>query len=251
MMTRKQCLAAVLSMSAVMGVLSGREMVSAADSTAIGYGQGTAVDSENRPCDATAFDARYASYDAYATTPDRSRIILTFDQGYENGYTAAILDTLREKNATAIFFLTGDYAKAEPELVRRMIDEGHVLGNHGMTHASLPTLTEQEAVCEIMDLHEYVADNYGYEMQYFRFPCGEYSEERLETAASLGYKTLFWSYAYVDWQTDSQPDPAQALSGLTAHAHGGEILLLHSVSSTNAAILGDAIDAMRAEGYLV
>ncbi len=225
--------------------------VYAADETVIGYGQGTAVDSENRPQDAIAFDAQYAAYDAYAMTPDRSRIVLTFDQGYENGYTAEILDTLREKQVTAIFFLTGDYAKKETALVRRMIEEGHTLGNHGMTHASLPTLSAQAAQAEILDLHEYVLDTYGYEMQYFRCPCGEYSESALAVAQDCGYRTLFWSDAYVDWKTDDQPDPAAALERLTEHAHGGEILLLHAVSSTNAAILGDLIDALRADGYIL
>lgn len=232
-------------------LLIGGQPAAAAGSTAIGYGQGVAVDSENRPCDALTFDAQYEQYDAYATTPDRRRVILTFDQGYENGYTAEILDTLRDKGVSAIFFLTGDYAQSEPELVNRMIAEGHVLGNHGMTHANLTELTEQEAEQEIMELHEYVLDTYGYEMQYFRFPCGTYSEERLKTVQSLGYKTLFWSYAYVDWQTDAQPDPAKALKGLVKSMHGGEILLLHSVSATNAEILGEAIDAFRSAGFIV
>ncbi len=249
-MTKRRKYSAAAAMMALTLLLSGQP-AAAASSTAIGYGQGTAVDSENRPCDALTFDAQYEQYGAFATTPDRNRIILTFDQGYENGYTAEILDTLRDKGVSAIFFLTGDYAKSETQLVNRMIAEGHVLGNHGMTHASLPELTEQEAQEEIMDLHEYVLDTYGYEMQYFRFPCGAYSEERLKTVQSLGYKTLFWSYAYVDWQTDSQPDPASALSKLVKSAHGGEILLLHSVSATNAEILGEAIDAFRSAGFIV
>ena len=220
-----------------------------ANCQAIGYGQGKAVDSENRPQDAVAFDAQYGKYDAYATTPDRSRIILTFDQGYENGYTAEILDTLQEKHVTAVFFITGDYAKKETELVNRMIAEGHMLGNHGMKHASLPTLTPSEAKSEIMELHDYVLETYDYEMQYFRCPCGEYSESALETIQDCGYCTLFWSDAYVDWNPDDQPDPAASLERLEEHAHGGEILLLHGVSSTNAAILGDLIDALRADGY--
>lgn len=226
-------------------------VTSAVSTDVIGYGQGTAVDAQNRPTDALAFDAQYAGYDAYATTPEENRIILTFDQGYENGYTAQILDTLRDKNATAIFFLTGDYAKKETALVERMIEEGHVLGNHGMTHASLPKLTEAEAKEEIMALHDYVLDTYDYEMQYFRCPCGEYSEAALETAQSCGYHTLFWSDAYVDWNTDAQPDPAASLERLTEHAHSGEILLLHAVSSTNAEILGDLIDALREQGFTV
>ncbi|MDD6268930.1 MAG: polysaccharide deacetylase family protein [Oscillospiraceae bacterium] len=232
-------------------MLSGYVPAVYADNTAIGYGQGTAADSSNCPVDAVSFDQNYRKYNAYATTPDRQRIIITFDQGYENGYTADILDTLKEKNVKAIFFLTGDYAKKEQELVKRMICEGHVLGNHGMTHASLPKLSEEEARQEISSLHDYVQDTYGYEMQYFRFPCGEYSEDRLQTVCSLGYKTLFWSYAYVDWKTDAQPDPAAALEKLRASAHGGEILLLHSVSETNAEILGDAIDTFRNAGFVV
>lgn len=222
-----------------------------ADTTKIGYGQGTAVDAQNRPVDAAAFNSRYGDLDAFALSEDDKRIIITFDQGYENGYTEKILDTLKEKNVTAIFFLTGDYAKKETALVKRMINEGHILGNHGMTHASLPTLSESEAEEEIMSLHNFVMNNYGYQMQYFRCPCGEYSEQSLEIVQKCGYKTLFWSFAYVDWKTDSQPDPSEGLKKLTASAHGGEILLLHSVSATNAEILGQTIDEFRAQGYTV
>ena len=132
-----------------------------------------------------------------------------------------------------------------------MIDEGHILGNHGMTHASLPTLSDEDAKKEIMSLHDYVMDNYGYEMQYFRCPCGEYSEKALETVKNCGYKTLFWSSAYVDWNTNSQPSPAEGLKKLGDSAHGGEILLLHSVSATNAEILGQLIDDFRAKGFKV
>lgn len=222
-----------------------------ADCTKIGYGQGTAVDGRNRPVDAAEFNSRYGDLDACALSEDDNRIIITFDQGYENGYTAQILDTLKEKNVSAIFFLTGDYAKKEKALVQRMIDEGHVLGNHGMTHASLPDLSADKAKEEIMSLHNYVLDEYGYEMQYFRCPCGEYSEEALETVQENGYKTVFWSFAYVDWKTDSQPSAGEGFKKLTESAHGGEILLLHSVSATNAEILGDVIDNFRAQGFEV
>ncbi|MBR3667242.1 MAG: polysaccharide deacetylase family protein [Ruminococcus sp.] len=225
--------------------------VYAADNTKIGYGQGTATDEKNRPVDAVQFNSRYGDLDAFALSEDEKRIIITFDQGYENGYTAKILDTLKEKDVQAIFFLTGPYAKTESALVQRMIDEGHILGNHGMTHASLPTLSDENAKEEIMSLHNYVMNNYGYQMQYFRCPCGEYSEKALETAQQCGYKTLFWSSAYVDWKTDQQPSPQEGLRKLTESAHGGEILLLHSVSSTNAEILGDLIDSFRAQGYTV
>lgn len=217
----------------------------------IGYGQGTAVDENNCPTGAVEFNSMYCDSGTYSLTGDKSRIIITFDQGYENGYTSKILDTLKEKNVSAIFFLTGDYAKKEKALVRRMIDEGHVLGNHGMTHAKLPDLSPDELKEEVMSLHQYVLDEYGYEMQYFRYPCGEYSEETIEQLRNLGYKTLFWSFAYVDWKTDSQPSPDTGFRKLTESAHGGEILLLHSVSSTNAEILGDVIDTLRAKGFKI
>jgi peptidoglycan-N-acetylmuramic acid deacetylase len=223
----------------------------AADTTAIGYGQGTSVDSRNCPVDAAEFNSRYGDSDACALSEDDSRIILTFDQGYENGCTAQILDTLKEKNVTAIFFLTGDYAKKEHALVQRMIDEGHVIGNHGMTHASLPSLSTDEAKEEIMSLHNYVLDEYGYEMQYFRCPCGEYSEDALKIIQECGYKSVFWSFAYVDWNTDAQPSHEEGFEKLSNSAHGGEILLLHSVSSTNAEILGDVIDNFREQGFVV
>lgn len=225
--------------------------VYAADNTKIGYGQGTNVDENNRPVDAVQFNSRFGDLDAFALSEDDKRIIITFDQGYENGYTAKILDTLKEKDVQAIFFLTGPYAQTEHDLVQRMIDEGHILGNHGMTHASLPTLSDEDAKKEIMSLHDYVMESYGYEMQYFRCPCGEYSERALETAKNCGYKTLFWSSAYVDWNTNSQPSPAEGLKKLGDAAHGGEILLLHSVSATNAEILGQLIDDFRAKGFEV
>lgn len=225
--------------------------VYSADCTKIGYGQGTAVDGSNRPVGAADFNSRYGDLDASALSEDDNRIIITFDQGYENGYTTKILDTLKEKNVKAIFFLTGDYAKKENALVQRMIDEGHILGNHGMTHASLPELSTEKANEEVMSLHDYVLDEYGYEMQYFRCPCGEYSEQALENLQENGYKTLFWSFAYVDWLTDKQPSASEGFKKLTESAHGGEILLLHSVSATNAEILGDVIDSFRAQGFTV
>ena len=216
-----------------------------------GYGQGKETDCKNCPLGAVDFNSQYGKYDAYALTNDENRIILTFDQGYENGYTAPILDVLKEKNVKAIFFLTGDYAKKEEDLVRRMVDEGHILGNHGMSHASMPDLSSESLKEEIMSLHDFVAEKYGYEMQYLRPPCGEFSEQSLALTSELGYKTLMWSFAYVDWKTDDQPDPSQALERIVSSAHGGGIYLLHSVSSTNAAVLGDAIDGLRAKGFTV
>ncbi len=214
-----------------------------------GYGQGLEKDALNRPTGAVNFNNSYSESDAYALTNDENQIILTFDQGYENGYTSTILDTLKEKNVKAIFFLTGDYAKKETELVKRMIKEGHVLGNHGMTHASFPKLNDKELYDEINSLHEYVLKNYNYEMQYLRPPCGEYSENSLKLTKENGYKTLMWSFAYVDWNTSMQPSPEESLKNALECAHPGAIYLLHSVSATNNEILGNLIDGLREKGY--
>jgi peptidoglycan-N-acetylmuramic acid deacetylase len=220
----------------------------ALDRTSIGYGMGRQVDSLNRPTGADEFNAEYSEYDAYAVFPEDSGVTLTFDCGYENGNTAKILDTLKEKNVKAIFFITGDYAKKEKSLVRRMIDEGHIVGNHGMKHKSLPALDEEALASEIMTLHDFVKDEYGYEMTYLRPPCGEFSEKSLYDIQNLGYTTLMWSFAYVDWEENSQPDRATALERVLTAAHGGEIALLHAVSNTNAEILGDIIDGIRGKG---
>ena len=210
--------------------------------SAIGYGQGKQLGADHRPIGAVDFQAQYGEKYAFALSSDAKRIILTFDQGYENGYTEKILDTLKENNVNAIFFLTGDYAKKEPTLVKRMIAEGHTLCNHGMTHAKLLNLTVAGIENELMDLHYYVQDCYNYEMQYFRLPCGEYDSQSLDIAHLLGYHTIFWSFAYVDWMTQQQPNPSEALQKLTDAAHDGAIYLLHSVSYRNASILGDLID---------
>ena len=217
--------------------------------SAIGYGQGKICDAQNRPVGAVEFEAQYGQYDACALTPEENRIILTFDQGYENGFTPHILDTLKEKHVTAMFFVTGDYAKREPELMRRMIAEGHQIGNHGMTHAKLPALTTDQRREEIMSLHDYVLGHYGYEMQYLRPPCGEYDEASLKDVQALGYRTVLWSYAYADWDPNAQPEPGAALQGMTDAAHSGAVYLLHAVSETNAAVLGNLIDTLRAKGF--
>lgn len=219
------------------------------DNTCRGYGQGREVDENNRPVGAAAFNDEFCRYDCCAMFDDNGKICLTFDQGYENGYTAPILDTLKEKNAKAVFFLTGDYAERNGELVRRMIDEGHIIGNHGSKHASLPKLSEEEAENEIMSLHNYVKEKYDYEMRYFRPPCGEYSERSMAICQRLGYKTLLWSFAYEDWDVNNQPDPSSAFKRVSSAAHGGGIYLLHSVSATNAEILPEVIDSIREQGF--
>lgn len=229
--------------------------ICALDGTKKGFGQGRETDELNRPLGGLMFNADYSKYGAYSLDESESaekQIYLTFDQGYENGFTAPILDTLKEKNVKAVFFLTGDYAKRNSGLVQRMIDEGHILGNHGMKHASIPELSAcsvADAENEIMSLHDFVKETYGYEMKYFRPPCGEYSERAAAIAQRLGYKTLFWSFAYADWDVNDQPDTAEAFERVSGAAHGGGIFLLHSVSETNCTILPKVIDSFREQGF--
>lgn len=214
-----------------------------------GYGQGVECDENNCPTGAKMFNDEFEAYNSYALFNGAKGICLTFDQGYENGYTEIILDTLKEKNVKAVFFLTGDYAKRNKELVKRMISEGHIIGNHGMKHESLPTLSPERAEEEIMSLHDFVKKEYGVDMMYFRPPCGEYSEQALAVCSKLGYKTLLWSFAYCDWDVNNQPDCGSSLEKATNAAHDGAIYLLHSVSSTNAEILPQLIDDVRANGF--
>ena len=181
---------------------------------------------------------------------EEGTVTLTFDQGYENGYTASILDTLKEKDVQAIFFLTGHYVRSEPELVQRMIDEGHILGNHSDSHkVYCRELTPEETLADALYMQQKLRDDYDYEMRLFRFPEGEFSEQSLALMDELGYASVFWSFAYADWDVNNQPEPQAAKERIFKYLHPGEIMLLHSVSSTNAAILGDVIDEIRARGY--
>lgn len=237
-----------------------RREISSLSSKKICWGQGRNFDALNRPRDAVDYQQKYgesgglfidlSETDASATTePQNKKIYLTFDEGYENGYTGKILDTLRDKNVKAVFFITGDYAKREGDLVSRMIEEGQIVGNHTWRHYSMPEKSIDTCREEIKLLHDYVKDNFGYEMSLLRPPKGEFSEQTLALADSMGYKTCLWSFAYKDWDADSPGDKAQSLQKLNERLHNGGVYLLHAVSSTNAAILGDFIDSARAKGY--
>lgn len=149
----------------------------------------------------------------------------------------------------AVFFVTGDYVERESALIQRMIDEGHVIGNHSVNHKSLPSITVEEAAEEILDLHQQVEEQFHYTMTLFRPPKGEYSEKTLMLAKTLGYQNIFWSFAYKDWEVDNQMGVTAAFDKVCKGLHPGAIYLLHAVSSDNAALLGDWIDYVRAQGY--
>lgn len=187
----------------------------------------------------------------YVGNKEDKNIYLTFDEGYENGYTGAILDTLKEKQVTAVFFVTMPYVKQNPDLIRRMIDEGHIVGNHTVNHPSMPSVTDDVKLEEeITKLHEYVKENFGgYEMTYLRPPKGEYSERTVKISKDLGYKTVLWSSAYDDWDTTKQDRLDYARKMIYNYTHNGCVMLLHAVSKDNTALLGEVIDTLRNEGY--
>ena len=188
---------------------------------------------------------------AYIGNVGEKVLYLTFDAGYENGCTAKILDTLKEKQVPAAFFLVGNYIRQSPDLVRRMVAEGHTVGNHTMHHYDMSRLSDKAAFSkELTDLEALYQETVGQELpKYYRPPQGIYSEKNLKMAQELGYKTLFWSLAYVDWNNDAQPTKETAFAKLLPRTHNGAVVLLHSTSKTNAEILGELIDKWKAMGY--
>ena len=231
------------------GNLYTRQELEAMENVSKGYGPGKAVNGNRAPY-AENNQKAYGKYGGNFIAPDNGCIYLTFDCGYEfENLTASILDTLKEKNVKAVFFITMDYVKRNPAYVQRMIDEGHVVGNHSTKHPSMPTCSIDRMVSEVMTLHNYMIEHFNYEMTLFRPPTGAFSTRSLAVVQSLGYKNVHWSFAYQDWITADQPDPAEALEKITSSHHSGAIYLLHAVSRTNATVLGDAIDFFIAQGY--
>ncbi len=217
------------------------------------YGQGREVDNLNRPVGATDAQAQYGSLGALFIGDENDKTVyLTFDEGYENGYTEDILNILKEKKVTATFYVTMDYVKRNPELIKRMINEGHEVGNHTSNHPSLPDCTNEQVSEEIKSLEQYICNNFGgYKTTTLRPPKGEFSVNTLNAAKKMGYKTVLWSFAYSDWDTKNQPDKTQALNRIKEATHNGAIYLLHAVSKTNAEILGDVIDYWKEQGMEV
>jgi peptidoglycan-N-acetylmuramic acid deacetylase len=176
-------------------------------------------------------------------------IYLTFDEGYENGYTPKILDVLAENQVNAIFFITGSYLSREEALVRRMVDEGHAVGNHTVNHKSLPMIGEEEIEAETTGLDRRFYERFGKNMVFLRPPKGEYSEHSLKATSDLGYVNVFWSFAYDDWHTSRQRGWEYAYDKIVNNLHNGAILLLHAVSSDNANALDSVIKEARSRGY--
>ena len=183
------------------------------------------------------------------TVTQEKVLYLTFDCGWENGYTAKVLDILKEKNVPAAFFCTLSNIKAEPELTARMIKEGHIVGNHSDSHPDFSKISRTQMAKEIENCDNYLRENFGYTSPYFRFPMGSYSDCALDLVSSLGYKSVFWSVAYADWDVSDVKGKQYAFETVTSRLHPGAIILLHSVSPDNAEALGDIIDWARKQGY--
>ena len=188
---------------------------------------------------------------AYVGSSTEKVAYLTFDSGYENGATGKILDVLQRHQVPAAFFLVGNYIEKNPDLVRRMVAEGHTVGNHTMHHPDMSAISDPEAFArELGDLEALYQQVTGQEIaKFYRPPQGLYSEANLAMAQKLGYRTVFWSLAYVDWNNDAQPTPEQAFSKLLPRMHNGAVVLLHSTSQTNAQILDELLTRWKQEGY--
>lgn len=187
----------------------------------------------------------------YVGDTGEKKVYLTFDAGYENGCTAKILDVLKAHEVPAAFFLVGSYLERNPELVKRMVDEGHTVGNHTAHHPDMSKISDPGAFRKELEL---VEESYraitGQEMEkYYRPPQGIYSKENLTMAKELGYQTVFWSLAYVDWNNDAQPTREEAMSKLLGRIHNGAVILLHSTSKTNGEILDEFLTALEEQGY--
>lgn len=185
----------------------------------------------------------------YDTKSKNKVLYLTFDCGWENGYTSKVLDILKEKGVPAAFFCTLEHIEKEPELIARMINEGHIVGNHSAKHPDFAEISRQRMADEILECDNYLRKNYGYTTTFFRFPEGSYNENALELIDSMGYTMVFWSSAYADWDVSQVRGGDYAFEKVTSRLHPGAILLLHSVSPDNAEALGNIIDWARQNGY--
>ena len=213
---------------------------------------GLSFQTEGQAPGGPATSAQLAKFDAaYLGDTQEQVLYLTFDAGFENGCTGKILDVLKKHNVPAVFFLVGNYIEKNPDLVRRMVSEGHIVGNHTMRHPDMSKITDKAAFQkELQELESLYQSVVGSEMpKYYRPPQGTYSEENLRMAQELGYKTVFWSLAYVDWNNDSQPTAQQAFAKLLPRTHNGAVVLLHSTSQTNAEILDELLTRWENMGY--
>lgn len=185
----------------------------------------------------------------YMGNKEKKIVYLTFDLGYEAGYTSKILEILKNNNVKATFFITAHYVNTQPDLVKQMIDEGHIVGNHTANHKSMPSCSLETINKEVMNLHSAISEKFGYEMKFIRPPKGEYSERTVAYTNTLGYKTVMWSFAYDDWDENKQGREEYGRKKILENVHNGEIMLLHATSKDNANILDDVVKQIKHMGY--
>lgn len=241
----------VLALCAV--VIAAAVAIGAARSPVIETGSwGLSFRTEGQAPVGNASQSALSAYDAaYIGNTEEKVLYLTFDAGYENGCTAQILDVLKAHQVPAAFFLVGSYMERNPELVRRMVQEGHIVGNHTAHHYDMSKIGDKATFqAELQEVERLYQEAVGEPMpKFYRPPQGIYSQKNLTMAKELGYKTVFWSLAYVDWNNDSQPTREQAFSKLLPRIHNGAVILLHSTSRTNAEILDELLTRWEEQGY--
>lgn len=218
---------------------------------ASGFGWGYKKNSNQQIPDIGKYANIIEKYDAYYADESGEKVIyLTFDNGYEQGYTGDILNVLKEETVPATFFVTGHYVKSEPDLLNRMVNEGHIIGNHSFHHPDFTTLTKASVTRELATLEQAVSEiTKQKELKYLRPPRGTFNEQTLQWTSDLGYIHIFWSVAFADWQTDKQKGWKYAYDQVMAQIHPGAIVLLHTVSSDNAEALSRIIKKLKQEGY--
>src|SRR5699024_9508964 len=215
------------------------------------YGWGYKKNNENKIPEVGKFGEILKKYDdVYADLDANKEIYLTFDNGYKEGYTEQILDILKKEKVPATFFVTGHYVKTAPELVNRMVKDGHIIGNHSYHHPDFTTMSKTEVKKELDMLENAVAKVSDQEqLQYLRPPRGTFNENTLKWASEFGYTHVFWSLAFKDWETDKQKGWKYAFDEIIEQVHPGAILLLHTVSEDNAEALDKVIVHLKKEGY--
>ncbi len=218
---------------------------------ASGYGWGYKKNSDHQIPDIGKYHEMLKKYGAYYVDYSGEKVVyLTFDNGYEQGYTEGILDVLKNESVPAIFFVTGHYVKSEPSLVKRMVDEGHIVGNHSYHHPDFSIMSKNTIREELETLEQAVAEiSDQKEMKYLRPPRGIFNEQSLNWSNELGYIHVFWSLAFNDWNTDQQKGWQYAYDQMIEQIHPGAIVLLHTVSSDNAEALPHVITELKKQGY--
>ncbi len=226
--------------------LSGSVIMNETTDWGLGFG------AEGSQPSGTATVSEMREYNAYYMGNSEDKVIyLTFDCGYENGNTPAMLDALKKHNASATFFVVGHYLETAPDIVKRMVSEGHTIGNHTYHHPDMSSISDiasfEKELSEVVSKYEEIIG--GQMNMYYRPPQGKYNTENLNMAKELGYTTFLWSLAYADWDQNNQPSKEEAINKLTSRIHPGAVVLLHNTSSTNAAILDELLTKWESMGY--